>query len=189
MVIFHCYVSLPEGIKQDNPRTRMPPPPPPPSPSPGPPSAPLPPSSPPPGPPSAPFPSGPAIESSRERGPKQRVNTPPAPRPPQLNGNPSLRIREKTSEDLILKALETVAQLKDSTRSSLEQRLVGGNVGSLASARLVGLEAELLQRAEEVRGRDDVMSWKLVFPYLNYTCTFCCKHDIETHWSFRLWQL
>jgi hypothetical protein len=59
---------------------------------------------------------------------------------------------------LILKALETVAQLKDSTRSSLEQRLVGGNVGSLASARLVGLEAELLQRAEEVRGRDDVMS-------------------------------
>ena len=59
---------------------------------------------------------------------------------------------------MILKALETVAQLKDSTRSSLEQRLVGGNVGSLASARLVGLEAELLQRAEEVRGRDDVMS-------------------------------
>ena len=59
---------------------------------------------------------------------------------------------------MILKALETVAQLKDSTRSSLEQRLVSGNVGSLASARLVGLEAELLQRAEEVRGRDDVMS-------------------------------
>ena len=80
--------------KQDNPRTRMPlPPPPPPSPPLDPLRHPSP-FFPPPGP-SAPFPSGPAIESSRERGPKQRVNTPPAPRPPQLNGNPSLRIREK----------------------------------------------------------------------------------------------
>jgi len=65
---------------------------------------------------------------------------------------------EPKYSDLILKALETVAQLKDSTRSALEQRLVTGAVGSLASARLVGLEAELLKRAEEVRGRDDVMS-------------------------------
>lgn len=65
---------------------------------------------------------------------------------------------EPKYSDLILKALETVAQLKDSTRSALEQRLVTGAVGSLASARLVGLEAELLKRAEEVRGRADVMS-------------------------------
>ena len=41
------------------------------------------------------FPSGPAIGPSRGCRPKQRVNTPPAPRPPQLNGNPSLCIREK----------------------------------------------------------------------------------------------
>jgi len=49
----------------------------------------------PPRPHSGAFPSGPAIGPSRGRRPKQRVNTPPAPRPPQLNGNPLLRIREK----------------------------------------------------------------------------------------------
>ena len=40
-------------------------------------------------------PQRPSIGPSHGRRPKQRVNTPPAPRPPQVNENPSLRIREK----------------------------------------------------------------------------------------------
>ena len=54
----------------------------------------------PPRPPRPLFPSGPAIGPSRGCRPKQRVNTPPAPRPPQLNGNPSLCIREKKKTHL-----------------------------------------------------------------------------------------
>mmetsp|Transcript_76524 Transcript_76524/g.155318 ORF Transcript_76524/g.155318 Transcript_76524/m.155318 type:complete len:746 (+) Transcript_76524:54-2291(+) len=62
---------------------------------------------------------------------------------------------EKKYTDLVLKALEVVATLKESAAEVLEQALSEGSLpgSALADARFAGVERELLSRAEGLRQR------------------------------------
>ena len=53
----------------------------------------------------------------------------------------------------MLKALDTVAKLRDFATASLEKSLADGYFGgSLATARLAGVDSKLVQRAQHGRG-------------------------------------